>query len=64
MPSICPQFPPDMFDSAIQGGPVYSENCLHLNMWIPIEKPPERGWPVYFYIRQCSPLPSDLPKMI
>jgi carboxylesterase type B len=27
-----------------------NENCLQLNIWIPIGDPPAGGWPVYFYI--------------
>ena len=27
------------------------ENCLQLNVWVPTAKVPERGWPIYFYIR-------------
>lgn len=26
------------------------EDCLYLNLWVPAGEPPEKGWPVVFYI--------------
>jgi carboxylesterase type B len=28
-----------------------SEDCLQCNIWVPIGKAPEKGWPVWVYIR-------------
>ena len=30
--------------------PRQNENCLQMNIFIPDGKPPEEGWPVFFYI--------------
>ena len=32
-----------------------SENCLHLNIWVPIGQSPDKGWPVFFYMRKYFP---------
>jgi carboxylesterase type B len=29
-----------------------AEDCLQLNIWIPLDPVPRGGWPVYFYIRR------------
>jgi carboxylesterase type B len=31
-------------------GRIYSEDCLLLNIWVPAEKPPSKGFPVLFFI--------------
>lgn len=52
---VCPQ--PGSF-----GGPAkeddWDEDCLQLNVWIPAGERPEKGWPVFFYLRMfCELLP-------
>jgi len=49
--SPCPQ--PSKF-----GVRVSDEDCLQLNIYVPIGTPPRGGWPVFFYIRKApfSPL--------
>ena len=31
-----------------------SEDCLQCNIWLPIGRPPEHGWPVLIYIRTLA----------
>ena len=45
--SICPQFPVNTAPF-----PDCDEDCLQVNIWVPLGEPPERGWPVFFYIRK------------
>jgi len=33
------------------------EDCLQLNIYVPIGDPPQGGWPVFFYIRKISSHP-------
>ena len=30
------------------------EDCLQANIWVPIGRPPNGGWPVFFYIRESQ----------
>lgn len=46
--SICPQ--PRTFGRQEK---IHDEDCLQLNIWVPLGKPPDVGWPVFFYIRKC-----------
>ncbi|KAI0128759.1 Alpha/Beta hydrolase protein [Xylariales sp. AK1849] len=43
---ICPQ--PEWLGTRQE--PLWSEDCLHLNIYIPSGTCPEKGWPVFFYI--------------
>ena len=45
--SICPQ--PRVFG---RQSTIHDEDCLQSNIWIPLGKPPDGGWPVFFYIRE------------
>lgn len=40
-----------------------SEACMNLNMWIPVDEPPREGWPVYFYLRESTPIIVQLSQM-
>ncbi|TAQ84331.1 hypothetical protein B7494_g7339 [Chlorociboria aeruginascens] len=42
--SICPQL------SAFSTVPSASEDCLQCNIYVPLGIPPDKGWPVLFYI--------------
>jgi carboxylesterase type B len=41
---VCPQPYGELDDS------LWDENCLQLNIYIPAEKAPKGGWPVFFFI--------------
>ncbi|CZR66330.1 related to triacylglycerol lipase V precursor [Phialocephala subalpina] len=43
--SVCPQ--PRVFGRQFT---IHDEDCLQSNIWIPLGKPPDGGWPVFFYI--------------
>jgi carboxylesterase type B len=45
--SMCPQL-----SRTKRAREIYSEDCLQLNIWVPIGQPPPEGWPVLFYIRK------------
>ena len=36
------------------------EDCLQLNLWVPVGPAPATGWPIYFYIR-TFPYPCPKP---
>jgi carboxylesterase type B len=59
--SVCPQ--PKA--KGATGEKHWDENCLQLNIYIPVGAPPPKGWPVFFYIHggflQCGS-PNNKPE--
>ncbi|KAF2757754.1 paraben-hydrolyzing esterase precursor [Pseudovirgaria hyperparasitica] len=49
--ATCPQPRAAKSELALE---VRDEDCLQLNVWLPVGEPPEGGWPVIFYIRTNS----------
>jgi len=45
--SLCPQ---PGFNAPLDEAN-WDEDCLQTNVWIPAGKKPDKGWPVFFYIR-------------
>jgi carboxylesterase type B len=45
--SPCPQLSLPGLDPRVT-----DEDCLSLEIWVPLGTPPDGGWPVFFYIRK------------
>jgi carboxylesterase type B len=45
--SPCPQLSLPGLDPKVT-----DEDCLSLEIWVPLGTPPDGGWPVFFYIRK------------